>query len=68
MQRLPFKSICLQSMSKEDFDLYMKAYIQKSYSKGDIIFKQDDKSLNLVFLQSGIVKFNFTDENNKILS
>lgn len=60
-----FKSICLQSMSKEDFDLLYESTIQKSYSKGDIIFKQDDKSLNLVFLQSGIVKFNFTDENNK---
>ncbi|HOF07646.1 MAG TPA: Crp/Fnr family transcriptional regulator, partial [Bacteroidales bacterium] len=41
--------------------------IQKSYQKDEVIFQQGEKSPFLVFLQKGLVKFNYLDTNNKNL-
>jgi CRP/FNR family transcriptional regulator len=60
-----FKSICLQSMSEEDFNFLYESTIQKTYQKGEVIFQQGEKSPFLVFLQKGIVKFNYVDSNDK---
>jgi CRP-like cAMP-binding protein len=62
-----FKTICLQSMSEEDFNFLYESTIQKSYQKDEVIFQQGEKSPFLVFLQKGLVKFNYLDTNNKNL-
>ncbi|MDI3545170.1 MAG: family transcriptional regulator, anaerobic regulatory protein [Rikenellaceae bacterium] len=62
-----FKTICLQSMSEEDFNFLYESTIQKSYQKDEVIFQQGEKSPFLVFLQKGLVKFNYLDANNKNL-
>lgn len=62
-----FKTICLQSMSEEDFNFLYDSTIQKSYQKDEVIFQQGEKSPFLVFLQKGLVKFNYLDTNNKNL-
>jgi len=62
-----FKAICLQSMSEEDFNFLYESTIQKSYQKDEVIFQQGEKSPFLVFLQKGLVKFNYLDTNNKNL-
>jgi len=62
-----FKTICLKSMSEEDFNFLYESTIQKSYQKDEVIFQQDEKSPFLVFLQKGLVKFNYLDANNKNL-
>ncbi len=61
------KAICLKSMSEEDFNFLYESTIQKFYLKDEVIFQQDEKSPFLVFLQKGIVKFNYLDTNNKNL-
>lgn len=62
-----FKTICLQSMSEEDFNFLYESTVQKSYQKDEVIFQQGEKSPFLVFLQKGLVKFNYLDANNKNL-
>lgn len=62
-----FKTICLKSMSEEDFNFLYESTIQKSYQKDEVIFQQGEKSPFLVFLQKGLVKFNYLDANNKNL-
>ena len=62
-----FKTICLQSMSEEDFYFLYESTVQKSYQKDEVIFQQGEKSPFLVFLQKGLVKFNYLDTNNKNL-
>jgi len=46
---------------------YYESTIQKSYLKDEVIFQQGEKSPFLVFLQKGLVKFNYLDTNNKNL-
>ena len=62
-----FKTICLQSMSEEDFNFLYESTIQKNKKKDEVIFQQGEKSPFLVFLQKGLVKFNYLDTNNKNL-
>jgi CRP-like cAMP-binding protein len=54
-------------MSEEDFNFLYESTIQKSYQKDEVIFQQGEKSPFLVFLQKGLVKFNYLDTNNKNL-
>ncbi|MDI6832922.1 MAG: Crp/Fnr family transcriptional regulator [Bacteroidales bacterium] len=62
-----FKTICIKSMSEEDFNFLYESTIQKFYQKDEVIFQQGEKSPFLVFLQKGLVKFNYLDANNKNL-
>ncbi len=43
-------------LSDDEFDALFKDSVSVSFKKGDVIFKQDALSLNIIYLKSGLVK------------
>lgn len=62
-----FKATCNQSISPDEFHFLFQSTMQQSYKAGEIILKQGMRTNHLVYLISGIVKFNYLDENGKNL-
>jgi CRP-like cAMP-binding protein len=64
------KKISAQFVDPAEFDLLDKNTIQLKFKKGDTILKQGGVSTHIVFLYSGMVKFNFENEfgKNRILA
>jgi len=62
-----FKTLSCRYIQKEEFEELRSKSIQLRYKKGEVILKQNAKSTHFIFLQKGIVKFNFEDENGKNL-
>ena len=62
-----FKRICGQFISEKDFDKLEKASIKLTFRKGEVILKQGVMPTYIVYLERGIVKFNYENEANKNL-
>ncbi|MFH0866605.1 MAG: Crp/Fnr family transcriptional regulator [Bacteroidota bacterium] len=54
-----FKSLSCTFLSTDEYELICGTAVQLTFKKGEIIFKQGDKSTNIAFLYSGIVKFKY---------
>lgn len=54
-----FKSLSCNFLSDDEYELIRRTAVQLTFKKGEIIFKQGDKSTNIAFLYSGIVKFKY---------
>ncbi|MDR1666805.1 MAG: Crp/Fnr family transcriptional regulator [Bacteroidales bacterium] len=57
-----FKKISLQFITAEEFKRIEKTSVYLKFKKGEIILKQGHPPTHVAFLQSGIVKFNFSSE------
>ncbi|MDP4280589.1 MAG: Crp/Fnr family transcriptional regulator [Bacteroidota bacterium] len=60
-----FRLFSLRFMTPEDFELIRRTSIQLFFEKGETILKQGATSHQLVFLQKGIVKFNYQYDSMK---
>jgi CRP-like cAMP-binding protein len=61
------KKLSLQFISEEDFERIEKNSIKLKFKKGEIILKQGNIPSHIVFLEEGVVKFDYESENNKNL-
>lgn len=61
------KKISLQFISEADFDRIEKHSTKLRFKKGETILKQGSPPTHIVFLEKGIVKFNYENENEKNL-
>jgi len=59
------KKISTQFISEKEFETLEKAIVQLKYKKGETILKQGNEPNHIVYLEKGIVKFNFENESNK---
>ena len=62
-----FRRISLQFISDKDFDKLEKTSVKLNFKKGEIILKQGGMPTHIVFLEKGIVKFNYENGTNKNL-
>ena len=62
-----FRRISLQFISDKDFDRLEKTSVKLNFKKGEIILKQGGMPTHIVFLEKGIVKFNYENGTNKNL-
>ena len=62
-----FKTICDQTIGKEDFDDLYRSTTFQIFRKGEIILRQHMKMSNLVFLHTGIVKFCYNNYGKDII-
>lgn len=62
-----FKRICHQFISDKDFDKLEKTSVKLYFKKGELILKQGGMPTHIVYLEKGIVKFNFENESGKNL-
>jgi CRP/FNR family transcriptional regulator len=60
-----FTEIALKYLSEEDFIKIEKHSVQLKFRKGETILKQGHQPTHIAFLQSGIVKFNYSESNQK---
>ena len=51
-----FRTVFCKGLTEQEFDRIFRLTKQNTYSKGDVIFKQGEKTDNLVFLTKGLVK------------
>lgn len=61
------RRISLQFISEKDFDKIEKSSVKLSFKKGETILKQGGLSTHIVYLEKGIIKFNYQNEANKNL-
>lgn len=61
------RRISLKFISRKDFDKIEKSSVRLTFKKGETILKQRGISTHVVYLEKGIVKFNYESENNKNL-
>jgi CRP-like cAMP-binding protein len=54
-----FQSLSRNYLSNDEYELIRRTSVQLTFKKGEIIFKQGDKSTNIAFLYSGVVKFKY---------
>jgi len=57
----------LQFISEKNFDKLEKSSVKLSFKKGETILKQGGISTHIVYIEKGIVKFNYKNEANKNL-
>ena len=62
-----FRRISSQFISDKDFDKLEKTSVKLNFKKGEIILKQGGLPTHVVYLEKGIVKFNYENESNKNL-
>ncbi len=62
-----FKRISLQFITKKDFERLEKATVKLNFRQGETIIKQGGVPLHIVYLEKGIVKFNYENESGKNL-
>ncbi|HAH23909.1 MAG TPA: hypothetical protein DCL77_09150 [Prolixibacteraceae bacterium] len=62
-----FRRICMQFISDKDFDKLEKTSVKLNFKKGETILKQGGMPTHLVYLEKGIVKFNYENESGKNL-
>jgi CRP/FNR family transcriptional regulator len=62
-----FRRISSQFISEKDFDKLEKASVKLNFKKGETILKQGALPTHIVYLEKGIVKFNYENESNKNL-
>ena len=61
------KRISLQFISETDFNRIEKSSVKMIFKKGETILKQGGISTHIVYLEKGIVKFNYENEVGKKL-
>lgn len=62
------KKISLQFISEREFEKIERSCVRLKFKKGETILKQDAKPTHVVYLESGIVKFNYdTDAGKNII-
>lgn len=54
-----FHNLSRNFLSNDEYKLIRRTSVQLTFKKGEIIFKQGDKSTNIAFLYSGVVKFKY---------
>jgi CRP-like cAMP-binding protein len=62
-----FKRVSLQFISQRDFERLEKATVKLNFRQGETILKQGAVPSHIVYLEKGIVKFNYENENGKNL-
>ena len=62
-----FRRISSQFISEKDFDKLEKTSVKLTFKKGETILKQGVMPTYIVYLEKGIVKFNYENELNKNL-
>jgi len=61
------KRVSLQFISEKDFNIIDKSSVKLNFKKGETILKQGSLSTHIVYLEKGIVKFNYEMNTNKNL-
>src|ERR1035437_6781949 len=61
------RRLSLQFISAKDFEKIEKTSVKLSFKKGETILKQGGIPTHIVYLEKGIVKFNYENEINKNL-
>ena len=62
-----FRRISMQFISDKDFDKLEKTSVKLNFKKGETILKQGGMPTHIVYLEKGIVKFNYEIESGKNL-
>ena len=62
-----FRRISMQFISTKDFDKLEKTSVKLNFKKGETILKQGGMPTHIVYLEKGIVKFNYENESGKNL-
>jgi len=62
-----FRRISSQFISEKDFDKLEKTSVKLTFKKGETILKQGGMPSHVVYLEKGIVKFNYENETSKNL-
>jgi CRP-like cAMP-binding protein len=62
-----FRRLSSQFISDKDFDKLEKTSVKLNFKKGETILKQGGIPTHVVYLEKGIVKFNYENESNKNL-
>ncbi len=62
-----FRRISSQFIPDKDFDKLEKTSVKLTFKKGETILKQGVMPTYIVYLEKGIVKFNYENESNKNL-
>jgi CRP-like cAMP-binding protein len=62
-----FRRISSQFISEKDFDKLEKTSVKLTFKKGETILKQGVMPTYIVYLEKGIVKFNYENESGKNL-
>jgi CRP/FNR family transcriptional regulator len=62
-----FRRISIQFIPEKDFDKLEKASVRLTFKKGETILKQGVMPSYIVYLEKGIVKFNYENEARKNL-
>lgn len=62
-----FRRISIQFIPEKDFDKLEKASVRLNFKKGETILKQGVMPSYIVYLEKGIVKFNYENEAGKNL-
>jgi CRP-like cAMP-binding protein len=62
-----FRRLSLQFISPKDFEKLEKTSVKLNFKKGETILKQGGVPTHIVYLEKGIVKFNYENEINKNL-
>ena len=60
-----FRFLSCQFLEEREFELINRTSTQLKFKKGEPIFKQGGKSTHLIYLHSGIVKFNYQSDVGK---
>ena len=62
-----FRRISLQFISAKDFEKLEKASVKLNFKKGETILKQGGIPTHIVYLEKGIVKFNYENQADRNL-
>ena len=62
-----FRRISLQFITEKEFEKLEKTSVRLHFKKGETILKQGGVPTHIVYLEKGIVKFNYENEINKNL-
>lgn len=62
-----FRRISMQFISDKDFDKLERTSVKLTFKKGETILKQGGMPTHIVYLEKGIVKFNYENESGKNL-
>ena len=62
-----FRRISMQFISDKDFDKLERTSVKLNFKKGETILKQGGMPTHIVYLEKGIVKFNYENESGKNL-
>ena len=62
-----FRRISMQFITDKDFDKLEKTSVKLNFKKGETILKQGGMPTHIVYLEKGIVKFNYENESKKNL-